>query len=276
MACCWHGIGSLTTDTSWLDVHNIRDRHVSFQYATAMRWSLAQLGLGGTQIEAVSYVESVYSGIVAFVSLMSFSTVISSMTSLITSLNKAKVEETDQFWLLQKYLREKDIAGSLAERITDFLQYAYHSHTAQLAERPDILHLLSRPLQGELNLSLYQDSLLKVSFLAQVSQSTAAHSTAFHKLASESVHIVDTGAADVVFSASQDAETTFFLLKGSLRYQHVPSGERHVDGRGWIAEMALWTKWLHAGDLVSTGFSKLVAISPLGSVFCLYKNPRGY
>ena len=96
VACCWHGIGSLADDGSWLDVHNLRHQPVAAQYATAMRWSLSQLGIGGTEIEAVSYAESVYSVVVAFVSLISFSTVISSMTSLVTSLNKAKVEETDQ------------------------------------------------------------------------------------------------------------------------------------------------------------------------------------
>ena len=97
VACCWFGIGSLVTEGSWLDVHDFRSKPVSLQYATALRWSLSQLGIGGTEIEAVSYAEAVYTVVVAFVSLMSFSTVISSMTSLITSLNKAKVEETDQF-----------------------------------------------------------------------------------------------------------------------------------------------------------------------------------
>ncbi|CAE7183744.1 Cnga1, partial [Symbiodinium pilosum] len=192
VACCWHGIGSLSSEGSWLDVHGMRDQPVAFQYATAMRWSLSQLGIGGTEIEAVSYAESVYSVVVAFVSLISFSTVISSMTSLITSLNKAKVEETDQFWLLRKYLRDKRIAGSLAGRVTRFLQYAYHNFAVQIADHPHILQLLSKPLQGELNFRLYQSSILKISFLAEVSQSLISYSdSAFHKLASAAVHIVD-------------------------------------------------------------------------------------
>ena len=33
-----------------------------------------------------------------------------------------------------------------------------------------------------------------------------------------------------------------------------------MECKSWIAEMALWTKWLHAGDLVSSGFSQLVSM----------------
>ncbi|CAE7662893.1 unnamed protein product, partial [Symbiodinium sp. CCMP2456] len=259
VACCWHGIASLSAD-SWLDQHSMRNQRVSFQYATAMRWSLAQLGIGGTEIEAVSYAEAVYSVVVAFVSLISFSTVISSMTSLISSLNKAKVEETDQFWLLRKYLRDKHIAGSLAERITDFLRYAYHTHATQTADRPYILQLLSKPLQGELSFRIYRDSILKISFLAEVAQTVAVHNdSAFHKLASEAVSIIDTGTGDVVFSTYGEAEASYLPLQGTLRYLH-GQGEQDTEGHTWIAEMALWTKWLHAGDLLSVNFSRLVCL----------------
>ncbi|CAE7839309.1 unnamed protein product [Symbiodinium sp. CCMP2592] len=259
VACCWHGIASLSSD-SWLDQHSMRNQHVSFQYATAMRWSLAQLGIGGTEIEAVSYTEAVYSVVVAFVSLISFSTVISSMTSLISSLNKAKVEETDQFWLLRKYLRDQGIAGSLAERITDFLRYAYHTHATQTADRPYILQLLSKPLQGELSFSIYRDSILKISFLAEVAQSVAVkNDSAFHKLASEAVSIIDTGHGDLVFSTNGEAEASYLPLQGTLRYLH-GQGEQETEGQKWVAEMALWTKWLHAGDLLSVNFSRLVCL----------------
>ncbi|CAE7211785.1 unnamed protein product, partial [Symbiodinium sp. KB8] len=259
VACCWHGIAALTSN-SWLDQHSMRNQHVSFQYATAMRWSLAQLGIGGTEIEAVSYAEAVYSVVVAFVSLISFSTVISSMTSLISSLNKAKVEETDQFWLLRKYLRDKDIAGSLAERITDFLRYAYHTHATQTADRPYILQLLSKPLQGELSFRIYRDSIMKISFLAEVSQTVAVHNdSAFHKLASEAVSIIDTGPGDVVFSTYGEAEASYLPLQGALTYLHA-QGKRETEGQQWIAEMALWTKWLHVGDLLSVNFSRLVCL----------------
>ncbi|CAE7347860.1 Hcn3 [Symbiodinium natans] len=261
IACCWHGIGSLDVDNSWLDVHGMRHQHVSFQYATALRWSFAQLGVGGTEIEAVSYTEAVYSVIVAFVSLVSFSTVISSMTSLISSLNKAKVEETDQFWLLRKYLRDNDISGSLAERVTDFLQYAYHTRAIQLAEHPHILQLLSKPLQGELSFRLYRASILRVSFLAEVDRSVAAHrEAAFQKLASDAVRVIDTGDLDALFSTNQEAHTSYLLLDGSLRYVHGQAGEQKLRSRSWISEMALWTQWLHVGELLSIGFSRLVCL----------------
>ena len=226
LTCCLYGIGSLSTASSWVEAHGIRNEPVSVKYATSMRWSLAQLGFGGTVIEAVSYVESIYTVVVAFVSLMSSSTVISSMTSLISSLNGAKVEETDQFWFSGSFC-EKTIEGSLGERVTGFLQYAYHTHAVQMADRPHILRMLSKPLQGDLNFHLYKGSMLKISFLAEVAGSIAVHSdSAFHKLASEAIAVFDTGDADVIFSTYQEADAAYFPLQARPQKVHVPSGRK--------------------------------------------------
>ena len=44
-----------------------------------------------------------------------------------------------------------------------------------------------------------------------------------------------------------EAEASYLPLQGALTYLHA-QGKRETEGQQWIAEMALWTKWLHVGD----------------------------
>ena len=102
IACCWYGLGTYDPDArTWLTSSNLRDDSFFKQYTASLRWSFAQLGIGGTQLEAVTETEGVYTILVGVASLISSSTVISSMTSLVSALHRRRMEETHQFGLLR-------------------------------------------------------------------------------------------------------------------------------------------------------------------------------
>ncbi|CAK9083308.1 Immunoglobulin G-binding protein A [Durusdinium trenchii] len=108
------------------------------------------MGVGGIAIYPTNTYERSFGIFAAFVALMTFSTLVSKMTSLMSSLNKLKDEETEQFRLLRRYLIYNDIPLHLSQRIIRFLQHGYRIRNEALSagNHLPILDLLSQSLQG--------------------------------------------------------------------------------------------------------------------------------
>eukprot|EP00435_Cladocopium_sp_Y103_P019186 s4596_g4.t1 len=154
IACIWFGLGGADGRT-WLTVFGYQDHarmeNTFFEkYYACVRWALAQLGFGATAIEAVSETEGMYSNVVGFISLVTSSSVISSMTSLVGALHRSRSEETQQLGQLRRFLRQNQVDPGLSERIMRFLQYTYHERASSAGDNPAILSLLSVQLQNEL------------------------------------------------------------------------------------------------------------------------------
>lgn len=110
---------------------------------------MAQLGVGQTEIEAVSLPERIFSILVMFAALLSFSTLVSSMTSLMARLDQLKTEEVSQFRSLRRFLAENQIEQELSHRVMRFLQHSLNVKKSVQSDDPQVLEMLSKPLQGQ-------------------------------------------------------------------------------------------------------------------------------
>ena len=79
------------------------------------------------------------------------------------------MEATKQFSMVRRFIRANQIPSSLGDRVTRFLHYTYHDRIA-MPNDPQILALLSKSLQAELQLARHAKHLEKMPFLAQVLQ----------------------------------------------------------------------------------------------------------
>eukprot|EP00435_Cladocopium_sp_Y103_P074113 s223_g46.t2 len=265
IACGWFGLGSMESANgrTWLTEYKLQDETFFKQYTASLRWAFQQLGIGGTDIEATNEREGAYSLMVALISLVNFSTIISSMTSLVSALQSRRMEETQQFGLLRRFLRINNIGANLSQRITRFLQFTYHQRETN-SHDPYILDYLSKSLQAELQLARYSDCLAHLPFLDQLLTSDGMSVQENHimqTLAQRAVAILDSAEDDVVFCHGCKADATYFTLHGALRYLKNDDPPSRVRFGQWISEMCLWTEWLHVGDLLSVSFAKLVAIN---------------
>eukprot|EP00434_Breviolum_minutum_P014748 symbB.v1.2.013003.t1/scaffold911.1/size153015/1 len=261
IACGWFGIGSLGATDTWLSRSEWHDASFTLQYTTALRWAFSQLGVGGTELEAVNEREGIYSNLVALVSLITFSSVVSSMTSLVSTLQGQGREETQQFSLLRRFLRVHHIEGNLSHRITRFLHYTYHERTGNV-EDPAILQLLSKSLQAELQLARHREHLVKLPFLAWLLSNPLISFQEGHVMqgvAQRALTSHDLGEDDVVFCHGNEATSSYLLLQGALTYLQMDVTTQPCQDR-WICEMCLWTPWSHLGDLRCEGFSKVYAL----------------
>lgn len=270
IACGWFGIGSMDSENgmNWITTSKLDEESFYKQYTASLRWAFSQLGIGGTNIEATNEREGSYSLLVALISLVTFSTIISSMTSLVSALQSRRMEETQQFGLLRRFLRVNKVSSNLGQRITRFLQYTYHQRETN-SHDPYILDYLSKSLKAELQLARYSDCLAHLPFLDQLLTNDGMSVQEGHimqTLAQRAVAILDSAEDDVVFCYGCRADATYFILHGALRYLKKDDPPCRVRFGQWISEMCLWTEWLHLGDLLSVSFAKLVAINV--SEFC--------
>ncbi|CAE7492914.1 eag [Symbiodinium sp. KB8] len=264
LACCWLGVGTLSSEatTTWLKSSGLSDSPIMVQYTTALRWAFMQLGVGGTEIEATNETEGYYTILVCFVSLVTFSTVISSMTSLVTALHGRRMEESQQFGLLRRFLRQQNIPDSLGHRITRFLQFAYHARQTHEQDL-HILNLLSKSLSAEMHFARYQRCFERLPFLHELfrnSDMSAQEGQVIQRLATQGLVVLDAGEDDIVFCCGAKAEACYFAMQGSLSYETRDQGLIDVEEEQWISEMCLWTDWGHVGDLSARSFSSILAI----------------
>ena len=263
IACGWFGIASYSTwENTWLKTSGQENDSFTLQYTSSLRWAYSQLGVGGTETEAVNETEGIYSVVVALISLITFSTIISSMTSLVSTLQGKRMEKTQQFGLLRRFLRVNKIQDGLAQRITRFLHFNYHERTAN-SEDPYILDFLSKSLQAELQLARYDDYLRREPFLQGMlnsSEVSLQEGQVVQTLASKAVSLHDFAEDDVIFCHGNRAVSSYLTLQGQVHYLQAGAEIQSPRKDTWICEMPLWTAWSHVGDLLCTGFGKVLVI----------------
>ncbi|CAE7904314.1 KCNH4, partial [Symbiodinium sp. KB8] len=273
IACFWFGLGRMESSSgTWLTHSPVADGSFANQYTYSLRWALGQLGIGSTEIEALTEAEGYYSIAVAFVSIIIFATVLSSMTSLVSALHSRRTEEMRQFGLLKRFLRQNRIPKSLSDRILRFLRSAYHEKAMNDQDFPSILELLSKPLYAELDFARYKAIILKIPFLEQLHSSCAGLSyvdRVLQQVARKAVLPVDAAEADVVFCSGGDADACFVTIDGSLKYTQDDLAQQEISDGVLLAEMCLWTHWNYVGDLISLTFSKLAKLDAEAVCGCI-------
>eukprot|EP00435_Cladocopium_sp_Y103_P023873 s944_g5.t2 len=280
IACLWYGIGAEDhDDSSWVAQLQLKERSVPLRYATSLHWAYAQLGVGNTEIEAINLNERIFSIIVSFMALLSFSTVISSMTSLLAALSKLKNDEMEQFSGLRKFLLHNNIDPDLSIRVTRFLKHAFTMKHKALSKdgKVAILDMLSKSLHEELEVQRHTECLQESGFLHQLLLDPCTD--AYQLLCSVVTTCLQHGVFaldDLVFAQGTVATACYYISDGRCRYDHssLESVRAMRLSNVWIAEMCLWTPWLHMGNLEAKDISRLISIEV--ATFCdvVDKNQR--
>ncbi|CAJ1435837.1 unnamed protein product [Effrenium voratum] len=163
IACAWFATSHMD-EMNWVTDLGIHNDPAEYQYLTCMNWAFAQLGVGSSPAKATNSLEMVFCIVIAFRSLITSSTLISTVSNLMAGLSKIKEDENTEFRLLRCYLAQNNIPIVLGQKITHFLQYQYTlRQEARSADmQVPLLELLSQQLQGELQFARYEESLAKL------------------------------------------------------------------------------------------------------------------
>ena len=262
VACCWFGITHIAGEPSWVSENSVASKSVLDQYLKSLNWSFAQLGVGSTNIFPTNTLEEAYSVIIAIRSLLTYATLVSTMTNLMTGLSKIREGEETDFRLLYAYLKANDIPEALRRKVARFVEHQYRLRTGSKVGDDDIpvLSLLSPQLRGELMLAKYRKSLCKLPLVRELLDLENVQVVqVMHHVATTAVRDIAVAAGDLVFYAGSAASAAFQKLSGDLRYQ-VEVDDEVVASRLWIAEVCLYTPWVYQGDLLASEVSRLLVL----------------
>ena len=272
IACLWYMMSTEEEGPNWVKENGLEGESTAYLYATSLHWTFSQLGAGQTSVEAVTLQERIFSVVVAFFCLIMFSTLVSSVSSMMANLQRMKDEEIEQFQSLRRFLAHNNIDADLSHRITRFLQYTFAAKNEVMSadERVPILSLLSKPLQAELQLQRHKDCLGQCAFFNSLLQHSSFHVVRVMRdvalnCMSHAVH----ASGDVIFVAGAIASSCFFLASGAHSYTNTISTREVCNV--WVAEMCLWSPWVHVGDLVAMDLSRLVSMEVTSFCECVGK-----
>eukprot|EP00931_Biecheleriopsis_adriatica_P019100 TRINITY_DN13125_c0_g3_i1.p1 TRINITY_DN13125_c0_g3~~TRINITY_DN13125_c0_g3_i1.p1 ORF type:complete len:740 (+),score=134.00 TRINITY_DN13125_c0_g3_i1:49-2268(+) len=284
VACVWYALGELSraygSDTSlnWLeDVGKtpVYGQSLGWRYATSLHWSITQFTPASMDVFAVNLVERVFSIGILFFSLVSLSSIIGSVSASMTQLRNLSSDNTKQFWLLRRYLKENRIDWDLRERI---LRYAEHKTEAQSSKTPAskvaLLNALSDPLKREISTSLYSPALVAHAFFNHIKQYMPK---IMQRICKETIQPFSLAEGDVVFRANEEANFMYFLKSGFFNYTLAGKKEARdppLGAKEWVCEMVLWAQWRYRGDLVAKESGDLIYVDPAAFAATMRLHPR--
>ena len=111
-----------------------------------------------------------------------------------------------------------------------------------------LLPLLTQGLKNELNFELNARHIVVHTLFDFIN--TVANATTYRLTRAMQQSL--TAFEDSVFFRNETAAFMYFVVVGDLRYEQLLAGHVlfcHVGPGDWLCEGALWTSWLHAGDL---------------------------
>jgi len=86
MACAWFGVRWLHPNDNWVVKSGMDQNYWTHQYLMCMLWSFCQLGVGESPLQPTNETEMVLNCVIAFRSLITSATLISTMSNLIAGL----------------------------------------------------------------------------------------------------------------------------------------------------------------------------------------------
>lgn len=277
IACLWYLIGR----NGWVKEYMARDEAWEMLYLTSLHWTVTQFTPASMLVNPQNLGERLFTVVVIFFALISFSSFVSSVTNSMNHLRSLKSAESKQFAKLERFLHDHNIPFTVAVRIRRYLEHAMLQQKKRLQMKDvELLAKLSTPLTMELHFEVKFPAVSVHPFFAHYAE---ANVRAMHQLCHSGLRSVHLSTDDVLFNPGEIASSMFFVLGGELVYRKQldkaatdpDASMRTSDAQGggdqvfekqavhageWICEMVLWTPWEYHGQLRAATESSLDAL----------------
>eukprot|EP00449_Zooxanthella_nutricula_P047908 CAMPEP_0198590862 /NCGR_PEP_ID=MMETSP1462-20131121/136157_1 /TAXON_ID=1333877 /ORGANISM="Brandtodinium nutriculum, Strain RCC3387" /LENGTH=244 /DNA_ID=CAMNT_0044322411 /DNA_START=18 /DNA_END=748 /DNA_ORIENTATION=- len=211
--------------------------------------------------------ERIFTVIVILFAMIAFSSFVSILTASMTQLQHLSSNESRQFWLLRRYLRDWGVRRAVGKKVQRYLEYAYAEQKNRVQE-PEVrlLSLLSEPLRVELKHETFSHYLAGHPLFRQCSEQARAFGKA--------LSATSLASNDIIFACGEQARMVTFVTSGALEYcvglgpddsPHAATlvKREHLYEGMWICEAVLWTEWHHVGDLVAVTECQVITIDAI-------------
>jgi len=258
LAAIWFTVGLQHEDEGWL-----AGRKSDFwfkNYVMSLQWAIANFTPGTSTIQPITTEEMTFHVFVLFFALVVFSVFVSSTTSMITKLMQLQSTHSQKLWRLKQFLLQHRFPVELRDRV-----YRYANATGSRGGShvqdidAEILHMLSKPLQREVQCFARLSVMKGHTFMKMLTQSNPSM---MKSLCTEALGDTLLTKGDELFTVGDRIERMFFVASGSLSYRS-PTDTQVVQlrYRSSFCEAALWTNWHCRGTMVADAKSALLELS---------------
>mmetsp|Transcript_56688 Transcript_56688/g.133024 ORF Transcript_56688/g.133024 Transcript_56688/m.133024 type:complete len:586 (-) Transcript_56688:1537-3294(-) len=162
LSCAWVAIGrKRSTDTGyhWLDWARLPGESESgtfgessytYQYATALHWSLTQMSPGSMQVHALNTNERFFTIFCVILGILCSGSIVSTLTAKMMQVMMKNKQHAERLNGLRNFLRQKSISRSLAMNVQKMVVDRMSAKRPLTAEDIPALQLLSLALRAKL------------------------------------------------------------------------------------------------------------------------------
>jgi len=263
IACVWYWMGTWTLehhDSSWVEANSIEGESLAHRYGVALHWSLTQFTPASMEVVPINAMERYFTICTVLFAMVAFSSFISSITQAMTRLRSLNREWNDQQAALRRYMCENQITTELMGRIWGCLDQIMSRSKHRTHEKDvQILALLPWTLRVDLQAEVY-DPIMDVhpcfaNFIDHCPDR-------LWRVYQHALHEVSLNSGHELFHAGAKGDKMYFIVSGLLTYnrQVVAHSTEELTARDWVSEAAIWVKWQHCGQLLSSSHCELVAL----------------
>lgn len=265
IACAWYAVGaSGVGEDCWIDEllrkSGREELPIEYFYLTSMHWSLTQLTPASMEVTPRNRLERTFTIFTICITLVLFSSFVSSITAAMTRLHALNSEKERQKERVRRYITENRVSLDLGNCIYSFIR---RSHDSQQ----------KRVHMDDVGVFKYMPESLRVRLRYEVFTQVVKPHPFFHCLgyidedALISVCHLATGETALqmghqLFAAGDVATKVYVLLSGKMDY-FLLSGEGarvRVCAGDLVSELVLWAEWRHVGACFPTTFCELATI----------------
>jgi len=256
VACGWYAIAYQFEDQgmSWVVQAGMERRSLTYRYTTSLHWSLTQFTPASMEVVPQTTGERIYTVVVILFAMVAFSSFVSILTASMAQLQRMSSNESRQFWLLRRYLKDWNVRRKVGIRVQRYLEYAYQKQKGKVQEHEvKLLALLSEPLRLELKHETFSHYLAGHPLFYLCSEQA--------RVFGKALSATSLAQGDLIFACGEKAKKVTFLTGGCLEYTlgdkvdcngktcSTAGGRDYMFEGMWISEAVLWTEWHHLGDL---------------------------
>jgi hypothetical protein len=306
MGCVWYGssvhlIGS--QDMTWVEYYLVGkegestveafDLSLKYHYFTAVHWAIAQVS-GNTDIMPKNWQERALNIFVLSLTLIVFSSFVSSMTVAVTRLRNLHAAEEKPFAVLRKYFRENKIPYDLAMGIYAFVEEKQTVQSQNMSEREvDLLGMLPKGLYSQLIRVKQEPRLRQYPVFRQLHSSEPANDL-MALISTEACSEKIFGPGEKVYAVDDVSRGMYFLMRGDFELREyrqndvesfaisspkADAGDRGVPGNvvspkvawssiarpvytvAWLAEFSMFQRRSHDTMLIAGTYCEVLHVS---------------
>lgn len=252
IACAWFLLGTMSgKDRTWVLAAGLDDRTtVLYSYGTSLHWSLSQFTPATIEVRPCNEWERLFANCIVVFGLITFSTILSSITSKMSVLRSKHADRHQQEEILWRYCSENKVSVELARCIVD-VHAARRMEKTRRLQQNDVVLLADLPfhLRKQLHLEVYDPI---ISHHPLFWRYRYADFSTYAKMCNSWMSETNLVANYDVFHKGDKGDSMYFIISGELCYCRRASSSTVKQG-DWISEAVLWIKdWQHRGKLVAT------------------------